>query len=145
LSQFKSRNMHQHTSSVQRCLSYCYPRIDPLDAANASFIDNGYPHTHMRPQLVRAVLLAHELQHRANVTFWLECGSMLGGSLIRTAQVARRLGRYDGLSLVASEWPALSNSARPACVPWAGPPACVPWTERSRRAAPCQSTRSRAM
>ena len=35
----------------------------------------------MRPQLVRAVLLAHELHHRANVTFWLECGSMLGGSL----------------------------------------------------------------
>ena len=66
----------------------------------------------MRPQLVRAVLLAHELQHRTNVTFWLECGSMLGGSLIRTAQVARRQERYDGLSLVASEWPALSNSAR---------------------------------
>ena len=55
----------------------------------------------MRPQLVRAVLLAHELQHRANVTFWLECGSMLGGSLIRTAHVARKLERYDGLSLVA--------------------------------------------
>ena len=82
-------------------LSKCYRRIDPLDAANASFIDNGYPHTHMRPQLVRAVLLAHELQHRANVTFWLECGSMLGGSLIRTAHVARKLERYDGLSLVA--------------------------------------------
>jgi len=75
--------------------------FDPLDAANASFIDNGYPHTHMRPQLVRAVLLAHELRHHANVTFWLECGSMLGGSLIRTAQVARRLERQDGLSLVA--------------------------------------------
>lgn len=70
----------------------------------------------MRPQLVRAVLLAHELQHRANVTFWLECGSMLGGSLIRTAQVARRLDRYDGLSLVASEWPALLNPhLEPAC------------------------------
>ena len=83
------------------CLSQCYRRFDSLDAANASFIDNGYPHTHMRPQLVRAVLLAHELQHRANVTFWLECGSMLGGSLIRTAHVARKLERYDGLSLVA--------------------------------------------
>ena len=91
-------------------LTYCCPRFDPLDAANASFIDNGYPHTHMRPQLVRAVLLAHELRHHANVTFWLECGSMLGGSLIRTAQVARRLERQDGLSLVASEWPALSNT-----------------------------------
>ena len=45
----------------------------------------------MRPQLVRAVLLAHEQQHHTNVTFWRECGSMLGGSLIRTAQVARRL------------------------------------------------------
>ena len=82
-------------------LSSSSRRIDPLDAANASFVDNGYPHTHMRPQLVRAVLLAHELQHRANVTFWLECGSMLGGSLIRTAHVARKLERYDGLSLVA--------------------------------------------
>lgn len=101
----------------------------------------------MRPQLVRAVLLAHELQHHTNVTFWLECGSMLGGSLIRTAQVARRLERYDGLSLVASEWPALSNSARPSCMPWAGLPATHRSlnTERSRRAAPCQSTPSRAM
>ena len=104
------------TLAFVSCLSDCYHRTDPLDAANASFIDNGYPHTHMRPQLVRAVLLAHELQHRANVTFWLECGSMLGGSLIRTAQVARRLDRYDGLSLVASEWPALSNPhLEPAC------------------------------
>ena len=110
------------TLAFVSCLSYCYHRTDPLDAANASFIDNGYPHTHMRPQLVRAVLLAHELQHRANVTFWLECGSMLGGSLIRTAQVARRLDRYDGLSLVASEWPALSNLRSRTCMPWAGLP-----------------------
>ena len=101
----------------------------------------------MRPQLVRAVLLAHEKQHRTKVTFWLECGSMLGGSLIRTAQVARKLERYDGLSLVASEWPALSNSARPACMPWARLPATHRSlnTERLRRAAPCQSTPSRAM
>ena len=51
--------------------------------------------------MVRAVLQAHAWHHRSNVTFWLECGSMLGGSLIRTARVARQLGRDDSLSLVA--------------------------------------------
>ena len=75
--------------------------VDPMDAANASLVDNGYPHTHMRSALVSAVLRAHEQQHRSNVTFWLECGSMLGGSLIRTAKVAQKLGLADGLSLVA--------------------------------------------
>jgi len=84
-----------------RLLLELFAGVDPLDAANATFIDGGYPHTHMRPQLVRAVLLAHELRHRANITFWLECGSMLGGSLIRTAQVAHRLQRHGGLSLVS--------------------------------------------
>ena len=75
--------------------------VDPMDFANSSLGDDGYPHTHMRPALVGAVLRAYEWQHRSNVSFWLECGSMLGGSLIRTAKVARQLNRDDGLSLVA--------------------------------------------
>lgn len=58
---------------------------DPFDSARPSDVDTGYPHTHLVPAIV--AFLLGELRPK----FWLEVGSMLGGSLIRTAQTIDRL------------------------------------------------------
>ena len=73
---------------------------DPFHHANSSLVDGGYPHTHLAPKLIPAVLKAHEEQHGEPVSFWLECGSMLGGSIIR---VARATSHMPGFSLVAMD------------------------------------------
>jgi len=54
--------------------------------ADATQPDAGYPHTNLTESLVHRVLT------NRRPTFWLEVGSMLGGSALRVARVARDLG-----------------------------------------------------
>lgn len=53
---------------------------NPFNYANNSYIDHGYPHTNIQIEIIDAVL-AH-----AKPTLWVEAGSMLGGSVIKTAE-----------------------------------------------------------
>jgi len=54
--------------------------------ADAGPSDNGYPHTHLSGVLVERVL------RERRPCYWVEVGSMLGGSALLVARVAERLG-----------------------------------------------------
>jgi predicted O-methyltransferase YrrM len=54
--------------------------------ADAGPSDNGYPHTHLSEALVERVIGERQPQ------YWVEFGSMLGGSALLVARVAERLG-----------------------------------------------------
>jgi predicted O-methyltransferase YrrM len=54
--------------------------------ADAGPSDNGYPHTHLSEALVERVIGERKPQ------YWVEVGSMLGGSALLVARVAERLG-----------------------------------------------------
>lgn len=64
-----------------------YSGGDPFKAANLKYVDKGYPHSNLAkvPQFVDAIMTI------MRPSFWLEIGSMLGGSLIAAATSARRL------------------------------------------------------
>jgi predicted O-methyltransferase YrrM len=58
----------------------------PYKYARHEFIDQGYPHTFIDPALVSAILGVTDCK------FWLEIGSMIGGSAIVTAEVIKEKG-----------------------------------------------------
>lgn len=58
---------------------------DPYDHADGAWVDTGYPHTFLPLELVEVIL------QRVRPSLWLELGSMVGGSAIRTAAAAARL------------------------------------------------------
>jgi hypothetical protein len=60
----------------------CYQ--DPYFNIDSRYIDYGYPHTNINESFIENVLNYH------NPTFWLEVGSMTGGSAIKTANVIKR-------------------------------------------------------
>lgn len=62
----------------------CYQ--DPYYGIDFKYVDNGYPHTNLNHGVIENVLDNH------NPTFWLEIGSMTGGSAIKTAQVVKNKG-----------------------------------------------------
>ena len=66
----------------------------PYNYADMSYGDNGYPHTFKNPSLVSAVLDV------TNCSFWLEIGSMVGGSAIKTANVIKEKGISAGVVCV---------------------------------------------
>lgn len=57
----------------------------PFMFADMRQVDDGYPNTNIRPDLIEAILI--ETRPR----FWLEIGVMLGGSAILTADSVKRL------------------------------------------------------
>ncbi len=63
-----------------------YDGDDPLAYADTRYIDHGYPHTNLQPDLIASVL------DTIKPRFWLELGSMLGGSAIRAAEVIKSHG-----------------------------------------------------
>jgi len=81
-------------------LGAIFDNDDPVRHANLSLVDRAYPHTNLSPKLVKALLDAHEQVHGSAVDFWLECGSMLGGSIIRTAGASSHL---PNITLVAMD------------------------------------------
>jgi predicted O-methyltransferase YrrM len=59
---------------------------DPFQFADPQWVDHGYPSTNIQPDLIAAIL--SDLQP----LFWLELGTMLGGSAIMAAQGIKELG-----------------------------------------------------
>ena len=63
---------------------------DPYEATRilrgSPVLDRDYPHTFLPKELIRACLLV------TRTSFWLEIGSMVGGSAIRTVEVADEEG-----------------------------------------------------
>lgn len=59
---------------------------DPFSFADLGFVDRGYPSTNIQHDLVEAILSDLRPQ------FWLELGTMLGGSAIVTARSVKDLG-----------------------------------------------------
>ena len=57
---------------------------NPFLCAQLKYMDFGYPHTNIVPELIDSTL---RIIHPA---FWLEIGSMLGGSAIKTAEAVKR-------------------------------------------------------
>ena len=62
---------------------HLYDDDNPLDYADASYRDSGYPHTNLIPRVVESVLDV------VKPNFWFELGSMLGGSAIRVADAVK--------------------------------------------------------
>jgi tetratricopeptide (TPR) repeat protein/predicted O-methyltransferase YrrM len=60
-----------------------YGGDSPMAHADPQYADAGIPHTNLRPELIESILDA------VRPRFWLELGSMLGGSAIRTAEVIK--------------------------------------------------------
>jgi len=60
-----------------------YGTDTPKLYSESRYRDDGYPHTNLLPDVVKSVL------DTIRPRFWLECGSMLGGSAIRVADVAK--------------------------------------------------------
>ena len=67
---------------------------DPFKYTNTKNVDEAYPHTNIRESHIEAILQVQE-----GVLFWLEVGSMLGGSAIRTARVVKEK-QMDALSII---------------------------------------------
>lgn len=68
-------------------LNELYSGDNPLDYADLDNVDDGFPHTHLSTTLAQALLEVISPQ------FWLEVGSMIGGSAILAAETIKRMDR----------------------------------------------------
>lgn len=66
---------------IAELIEQLYVGNSPFDGCNPNYEDHGYPHTNLRRDLVASVLDV------VRPEFWLEVGSMLGGSAILAADV----------------------------------------------------------
>jgi tetratricopeptide (TPR) repeat protein/predicted O-methyltransferase YrrM len=80
-----ARNAPQlgHQSVIGQLCAELYGGDSPLAHADLQYVDDGYPHTSLRPELIESILDA------VRPRFWLELGSILGGSAIRTATIIK--------------------------------------------------------
>jgi hypothetical protein len=58
----------------------------PFNYVDLAYVDSGYKHTNIKQEVIDLVL------RHTNATFWIEAGSMLGGSVIKTAERVRAAG-----------------------------------------------------
>lgn len=71
---------------ISELLSELYGGDSPFNYADMTFRDDGYPHTNLIPDVIESIL------DFVPTKFWLELGSMVGGSAIRVAEVAKARG-----------------------------------------------------
>lgn len=69
---------------VKELLNTLYSEISPYASYDEKYVDDGYPHTNL------TVDFFEKLVEFVKPTYIVECGSMLGGSSIRMAQVLRK-------------------------------------------------------
>ena len=69
---------------VQELLDTLYSNISPYTTCEEKYIDNGYLHTNISTDLLQVLFTNFE------PTYVVECGSMLGGSAIRMAEILKR-------------------------------------------------------
>lgn len=73
-----------HDGILAELLAELYCGESPYLSANPAYVDGGYPHTNLSDSLIEIVLDV------IGPRVWLEIGSMLGGSAIRTANVIKK-------------------------------------------------------
>ena len=81
----------QAPAIIAELLAELYGGDSPFAHCALSNRDDGYPHTNLVPEVIESIL---DLLRPA---FWLEIGSMLGGSAIRTAQLIKSRGLATGV------------------------------------------------
>lgn len=69
---------------IKEILDNLYGGDSPYKSCDLSYIDNGYPHTNMDPDLVR--ILTANIEPR----YIVECGSMTGGSAMIMARISQK-------------------------------------------------------
>lgn len=79
----------------QDILNQLYCGVSPYESVKPGFMDDGYPHTHLDETVANLIL------EIVKPTFWLEVGSMVGGSAIQTAQAIRK--RKSGTQIVCAD------------------------------------------
>lgn len=70
---------------IEELLANLYDSQSPYDSVDRSYVDDGYPHTNIVPELLRSLFFESEPR------FILECGSMLGGSAVIMASLIKEL------------------------------------------------------
>jgi predicted O-methyltransferase YrrM len=68
---------------IDQLLNNLYSNNSPYLSCEEKYIDNGYPHTNILYDLL------HILFTNIEPTYIVECGSMLGGSAIKMAEVLK--------------------------------------------------------
>jgi hypothetical protein len=71
---------------IKELLETIYSGTSPYNSSDSSWIDDGYPHTNIVPELLEAMF------DLIPPVYIVEFGSMLGGSAIKIADVIRRRG-----------------------------------------------------
>ena len=71
---------------IKELLETLYSGTSPYRSSDASWVDDGYPHTNIVPELLEAMF------EFIPPVYVVEFGSMLGGSAIKMAEVIRNMG-----------------------------------------------------
>ena len=74
---------------IQELLNNLYSNVSPYSSCEEKYIDDGYPHTNILVDLLQILF------RNIEPTYIVECGSMLGGSAIRMAQVLEDNNKTD--------------------------------------------------
>ena len=77
--------MNIKASILQELIDELYCGDNPYLSAQLKYVDQGYPHSGIHPSLIEEVLTL------VKPRLWLEVGTMLGGSAIKTAEAVKRL------------------------------------------------------
>ncbi len=72
---------------IQELLETLYSNNSPYLSCEEKYIDNGYPHTHILYDLLEILFTNIE------PTYIVECGSMLGGSAIKMAEILNYINK----------------------------------------------------
>lgn len=70
---------------ISELLQNLYHNQSPYLSAENKYIDNGYPHTNIKKELIKVLF------ENIEPNYIVECGSMVGGSAIRIAEVLKDL------------------------------------------------------
>jgi len=76
---------------IYELLTNLYSGNSPYLSCEEKYVDNGYPHTNILYDLLETLFTTIE------PTYIVECGSMLGGSAIRMAEVLRKTNKNTEL------------------------------------------------
>lgn len=68
-----------------------YAGTNPYITAQPKFIDNNYPHTNIKDNLINFLISTHEPQ------FWLELGAFVGGSALKVAKSIKSKNTNTGI------------------------------------------------
>jgi len=74
---------------IPELLETLYSNISPYLTTHQKYIDNRYPHTSIIPDLLTVLFNNNE------PTYIVECGSMIGGSAIKMAQVLKQYNKRN--------------------------------------------------